>query len=211
MRVTLAFAQSLDGGIAARPGERTLLSGPEAMAYTHRLRAAHDAILVGVGTVVADNPRLTVRMAPGASPQPVVLDSTLRIPLDCALVAAPARPLWVMCGVHADAGRERALAERGVRVIRIAWPEDLAARWPRLLDALAQAGIDSLMIEGGARVIASVLAARCADRLSVTIAPRLLGGDAMHAVIGQDPLPALCDVRYERYGDDIVLEAMFAR
>jgi riboflavin biosynthesis pyrimidine reductase len=142
----------------------------------------------------------------------VVLDSTLRTPLDCALVTAPARPLWVMCGAQAPVERERALTERGVRVMRVEWPDAMAARWPCLLDVLSQAGVASLMIEGGARVIASALVGRCADRLSVTIAPRLLGG--VRAVDTQGAhfeLPALRDVRYERFGDDIVLEAALTR
>src|SRR3989304_8693232 len=73
--VTLSYAQSLDGCIAARAGERLALSGPESMRLTHRLRAAQDAILVGIGTVPADNPRLTVHLVQGQDPQPIVLDS----------------------------------------------------------------------------------------------------------------------------------------
>jgi GTP cyclohydrolase II len=211
MLVTLAFAQSLDGSIAARPGERTVLSGPVSMAYTHGLRARHDAILVGVGTVVADNPRLTVRLVNGPNPQPVVLDSALRIPLDCALIATPARPLWVLCAADAPDVREQALIECGVRVLRASWPATAIERWPHVLGALEHAGIASLMIEGGARVISSALMSGCVDRLSVTIAPRLLGG--LRAVDAQSAplLPALRDVRYERFGDDMVLEATLAR
>jgi 3,4-dihydroxy 2-butanone 4-phosphate synthase/GTP cyclohydrolase II len=209
MRITLSYAQSLDGSIAARPGERTTLSGPAAMAYTHRLRAAHDAILVGVGTVVADNPRLTVRLAPGANPQPVVLDSQLRIPDTCHLLASPVLPLWIVCAPGAPDGRRAALEARGVRVLCLeSAPESLPGRWPAIRALLAATGVRSLMVEGGARVIGSLLAAGCADALSVTIAPRFLNG--LRALPPEaHSSRAIRAMRYEQQGDDIVLEAEF--
>lgn len=207
-QVTLSFAQSLDGSIAGQPGRRTVLSGPESMAYTHRLRASHDAILVGVGTVIADNPKLTVRLAPGAHPQPVVLDSALRIPLECSLIANPVMPLWVLCGHDAPAERQRALESLGARVLRVEAPGAYHTRWPALLDALAARSIDTLMVEGGARVIASMLAGGAAHRLVVTIAPRLLGGlRALDAQIDPALLQRLANVRYEQMGEDMILEA----
>ncbi len=207
-RVTLSFAQSLDGSIAAQPGRRTILSGSESMAYTHRLRASHDAILVGVGTVIADNPKLTVRLAPGAHPQPIVLDSALRIPLLCNLIANPVRPLWVICAHHAPAGRQRALEDLGAQVLRVDAPGAYHTRWPALLGALAARSIGTLMVEGGARVIASLLTGRAAHRLAVTIAPRLLGGlRALDAQIDPSLLQQLVNTRYEKLGDDMILEA----
>ncbi|MCK4899238.1 MAG: RibD family protein, partial [Anaerolineales bacterium] len=84
--VTLSYAQSLDGSIAVRRGSPLSLSSPEAMTLTHRLRAAHETILVGIGTVLADNPRLTVRLVEGRNPQPIILDSHLRLFLDANLL-----------------------------------------------------------------------------------------------------------------------------
>jgi riboflavin-specific deaminase-like protein len=210
LKVTLAYARSLDGSIAAKPGERTTLSGPESMAYTHRLRAEHDAILVGVGTVLVDNPRLTVRLVEGANPQPVVLDSWLRTPLDCALVASPVRQLWILCDVDAPNDRERALTDRGVRVLRVYWPAEQPARWPAILDALDSAGIASLMVEGGAQVIASLTRAGLFDRLSVTIAPVRL--DGLRPQIGDGGAPRLMrDKRVLSMGADTVIETLFDR
>lgn len=210
MKVTLAYARSLDGSIAAKPGERTTLSGPESMAYTHRLRAEHDAILVGVGTVLVDNPRLTVRLVEGANPQPVVLDSWLRTPLDCALVASPVRQLWILCDVDAPNDRERALTDRGVRVLRVYWPAEQPARWPAILDALDSAGIASLMVEGGAQVIASLTRAGLFDRLSVTIAPVRL--DGLRPQIDDGGAPRLMrDKRVLSMGADTVIETLFDR
>src|SRR5512133_2370683 len=84
--VTLSYAQSLDGSLAAQRGTPLALSGPQSMELTHRLRAAQDAILVGIGTVLSDNPRLTVRLVEGSQPQPVILDSHLRFPLNANLL-----------------------------------------------------------------------------------------------------------------------------
>ena len=84
--VTLTYAQSLDGSIAATPGRPLSISGPVSMTLTHALRAAHDAILVGIGTILADNPQLTVRYLKGKDPQPVIVDSRLRCPLDARVL-----------------------------------------------------------------------------------------------------------------------------
>jgi len=208
MIVTLAFAQSLDGCITVRPGHPTALSCAEAMAYTHRLRAAHDAILVGVDTVLADDPRLSVRLVEGRSPQPIVLDSNLRMPLACRLVTQPVHPLWVLCSRFARADRQHELEAHGVRVLRAFDEGPYLARWPQMLDVLVAQGVGSLMVEGGSRVITSLLESGCAHRLSLTIAPRMLAG--LHAVHQTRlSLPELHNVRYRPVGSDLVVEADF--
>jgi len=121
--VTLSYAQSLDGSIAARSREPLTLSGVESMRMTHQLRAAHDAILVGIGTVLADNPRLTVRLVPGKSPQPVVLDSHLCLPLNANLLNLPPSP-WIAALEGADLQRRVALEARGGRVFHLPADED---------------------------------------------------------------------------------------
>ena len=93
--VTLAYAQSVDGSIARERGERYTLSGPDSLRLTHMLRSCHDAILVGVGTVLADDPELGVRMIEGRAPQPVVVDSQLRTPLSSRLLGRAGRRPWI--------------------------------------------------------------------------------------------------------------------
>ena len=201
--VTLSYAQSLDGSLAAVPGQPLALSGPESMTYTHQLRAAHDAILVGIGTVLADDPRLTVRLAPGPQPQPVVLDSRLRFPLDASLLRHP-RPPWIAATGRADPARQAALEAAGAQVVRL--PTDDAGRvhLPALLDTLRDAGIKTLMVEGGSAVITSFLSARLADRLALTLAPRMLGG--LRAVAAPCDL-RLQNVTYRTLGIDLIVEA----
>jgi GTP cyclohydrolase II len=205
--VTLSYAQSLDGSIAARPGHPLTLSGGQSMALTHSLRAAHDAILVGIGTVLADNPKLNVRLVPGKNPQPVVVDSRLRFPTYANLLRHNGRVPWIATSEKADPDRQMALEEAGARVLRLpgdnGWV-DLAA----LLKRLGDLGINSLMVEGGAQIITSFLAARLIDQMVITIAPLLVGG---LRVVDQSGLPyaanfpRLRNIRYQKVGEDLVL------
>ncbi len=200
--VTLGYAQSLDGSLTARRGLPLALSGSESATLTHSLRAAHAAILVGIGTVLADDPALTVRRIPGPSPQPVVLDSRLRFPLQARLLRHP-RGVWIACS-GADPQKRAALESAGARLFDL--PPDEAGRvaLPALLACLADEGIDSLMVEGGARVIRAFLSQGLADHLVLTIAPLFVGG--LHAVEGLLPdFPRLEEVGYERLGDDLIV------
>ena len=171
--VVLKYAQTLDGRIATGGGDSKWISGPQERRAPHAMRAACDAVAVGAGTVLADDPQLTVRMVPGASPIRVVLDSTLRVPPD-AQVFGPGAATIVLTSERSDPDRRVALRQRGVRVevVREA-PDgvDLADGLARLL----RLGIRCVLVEGGARVITSMLRERLVDRVVVAVAPLLLG------------------------------------
>jgi GTP cyclohydrolase II len=201
--VTLTYAQSLDGSVAAVPGQTLALSGPESKTFTHQLRAAHDAILVGIGTVLADDPRLTVRLVSGPNPQPILLDSQLRFPLDANLLRHP-HPPWIATTGRADPERQAALETAGARVLRLPADDCGRVHLPSLLDTLADAGIKTLMVEGGSAVITSFAAARLIDRLALTLAPRLVGG--LRAVSAPCDL-RLRNVTYRSLGTDLIVEA----
>lgn len=205
--VTLSYAQSLDGSIAAHAGRPLTLSGADAMTLTHRLRAVHRGILVGIGTVLADDPRLTVRRVDaGRDPEPVVLDSALRTPPRARLLRG-GRRAWIAAGPEADAGRERRLTAAGARVLRLPLDGGGRIRLDALLRALRAQGLESLMVEGGGRVITSFLSDRLVDHLVITLAPTLVGGvravDALTAAGGG--FPRLEDLRHRRVGEDLVL------
>jgi GTP cyclohydrolase II len=171
--VLLKYAQTLDGRIATRTGDSKWISGEAERSASHALRAACDAVLVGVGTVIADDPQLTVRLVPGSSPQRIVLDSTLRLPLD-ARVLDDAALTTLITTERASAQRRRTLEARGagVRVVQAGpWGVDIAAT----LALLRESGVRSLLVEGGAEVITSFLRARVVDRVVVGIAPTILG------------------------------------
>jgi 3,4-dihydroxy 2-butanone 4-phosphate synthase/GTP cyclohydrolase II len=205
--VTLSYAQSLDGSIAARPGEQTYISGPEALRLTHRLRAIHDAILIGIGTVLADDPQLTVRLVEGRQPQPIVVDSRLRFPLTARLLRGPVRP-WIVTTERADPSRQKALEAAGARVLRLPADDEGRVDLEALLGQLPRQAIHSIMIEGGAGIIASVLAEHLADRLVLTIAPMLLGGLNAVSQLGRRNgrlMPQLRRPQMHRLGRDVVL------
>jgi diaminohydroxyphosphoribosylaminopyrimidine deaminase / 5-amino-6-(5-phosphoribosylamino)uracil reductase len=171
--VTLKLAASLDGRIATASGESRWITGPAARGRAHALRASHDAILVGTGTVLADDPELTCRL-PGLdarSPLRVALDRHLRLP-PTARIFAP--PCWVL--TLADDAPE--LRARGVEVITV--PDDLAAT----LQILGGRGLTRVLVEGGGQLAASLLGAGLVDRLVWMRAPMVLGGDGIPAVAG---------------------------
>jgi 3,4-dihydroxy 2-butanone 4-phosphate synthase/GTP cyclohydrolase II len=205
--VTLSYAQSLDGSIAARRGEPLRLSGPQAMEMTHRLRSAHDAILVGIGTVLADDPRLNVRLVEGRDPQPVVLDSRLRTPLEARLLHGARQP-WIVTLPGTDRQVQLQLEGHGARILQVPPGEDGRLSLPALLECLGQLGIHRLMVEGGASVIASFFEQRLVDCLVLTIASRIVGG--LHIEVGQAAILPLLEPGYERLGDDLIVWGAFS-
>jgi 3,4-dihydroxy 2-butanone 4-phosphate synthase/GTP cyclohydrolase II len=208
IQVTLSYAQSLDGSITAKRGESLALSSPDSRVRTHELRAAHDAILIGIGTLLADDPRLTVRHAKGAHPQPVVLDSALRLPSTAKLLSHPTLRPWVVTTPRADTLDERRIEDAGGVVIRVAAGRDGRVDLAALLDALHERGIRSLMVEGGAAVITSFLSADLVDRVAITVAPVYVGGlNAVENSVWVDGRlrPHLRNPIYERVGRDLVL------
>jgi riboflavin-specific deaminase-like protein len=174
--VTLSYAQSIDGCLTVRRGQPYPISGQESLRVTHTLRTLHDAILVGVGTVLADNPRLNVRFAEGPDPRPVVLDSHLRIPLDSKLLTRSENLPWIACVPSADEEKWGALERRKVQVIKCRPNREKQIDLADLLEQLYLSGIRSVMVEGGAGVITGFLAAQLVDLAVITIAPVWLGG-----------------------------------
>lgn len=174
--VSLKLALSLDGRIATRTGESKWVTGPDARAKVHLLRSRNDAISIGIGTAIADDPRLTVRDAPGESPLRVVFDTKLRTPMGSRLVqTAREIPTMVLCGPEAPPDLEAELVQAGVEVLRTAQSAEGRLDVLTALRVLAQRNVVSLMVEGGAELAGSFLAGRFADELHVFVAPILLG------------------------------------
>lgn len=186
--VTLKLATSLDGKIATNAGESQWITGEAARASGHRLRAAHDAIMVGSGTALSDDPTLTCRL-PGLeahSPVRVVLDGQGRLPLQSRLArTAKDIPVWLITSKTAPA---KALEERralGIEVIAVGRAPSGKLDISETLAALAKRGITRLLVEGGASVAASLLRAKLIDRMAWYQAPMVIGGDGKPAI---DPL-----------------------
>ncbi len=198
--VTLTYAQSIDGSIAARDGSPIRLSCDESIKMTHELRASHDAILVGVNTVINDDPMLALKNVSGVNPQPIVLDSTLRTPLTARLLKHPTHPLWVAAS-RPDPQRQTQLEALGARIICVTSDSQGQVNLVSLLDHLGELGIKHLMVEGGAQVIRSFLAHRLADKLIITISPQLINGFRI------DSNALLHNVQYRQLGIDLIVEA----
>jgi 3,4-dihydroxy 2-butanone 4-phosphate synthase/GTP cyclohydrolase II len=202
--VTLAYAQSLDGSIAGYGNRPLVLSSPLSLALTHELRASHHAILVGIGTVLADNPRLNVRFANGQDPQPIVVDSRLRIPRETRLLEN-GRKAWIAATNAAASTAEAELQSRGATVLRVRALENGWVDLPPLLEMLAARGVRHLLVEGGARILTSFLERKLVDYIVVTISPRFVGGVRTLDPRPQSSFPSLGSWRSERVGRDLVL------
>jgi len=173
--VTAAFAMSCDGYLSAQRGHSTSLSGPQALCVTHQLRATHDALVVGVGTVLSDDPLLTTRLVEGPSPLRVVLDSHLRVPATARLLRSTQRPPCLVttaracsCSPHA-----RELEAAGADLVCVAESGE-GVSLPDALARLAERGVRSVMLEGGARVLESFFRAECVDYIALTVSPQPL-------------------------------------
>ena len=201
--VTLSYAQSWDGSITTRSGESLALSGAEATRLTHQLRSLHDGILVGIGTVLTDDPQLTVREWSGPNPQPIVLDSQLRMPVNARLCHHTDKNCWVLTRIK-DAN------DYSDQVEIITLGSDIDGR-VNLLDALSllwEKGIRMLMVEGGSDVITAFLKAQLADALVLTVAPTLVGGYKGVGNLGichKHLLPQIRPLSAEMLGDDLIM------
>lgn len=206
---TLKAAMTLDGKIATVTGASKWITGDAARADGHRLRDQHDAILVGIGTVLADDPQLTARLPGARDPLRVVLDTELRTPKTAKLAK---RGTLVVCGPDASARRAKALEQCGVEILRLP-VRDLGA----LATALAQRGVLSVLVEGGGEVHASFLAAGLADELVLYVAPKIVGGAAPSWVGGQgvgelaDAHGFAIDETIARLGDDLRITGVASR
>jgi len=180
---TLKLAASLDGRIATATGESRWITSEASRRYAHRLRAEHDAILVGAETVLRDDPELTCRLRGGRNPLRVILDGRLRLPLKAkVLTNTQAAATLVVTGQQASVAKIRQIEARGATVVCLPARAGRISM-TRLMRMLGRRGIMSVLIEGGATVAAAALAARVVDRLLIFYAPKLIGGDG-HPMLG---------------------------
>jgi len=205
--VIAQLGQSLDGFIATRSGDSRGLTGPEDHRHLHRLRSLVDAVVVGASTVLADDPRLTVREVPGESPTRVVLDPGARVSPTASVLADPEAPTLWLVGASAPAG-----LAGGPHVTVVRMRSDGPFEPADVVRVLLDRGLGRVLVEGGGRLVSAFLAAGALDRLYVTVAPRLLG-DGVPGVRfpGAD---ALADSRRGRprsfrLGNDVCTELNF--
>jgi diaminohydroxyphosphoribosylaminopyrimidine deaminase / 5-amino-6-(5-phosphoribosylamino)uracil reductase len=201
--VHLKIASSLDGRVAARSGHSQWITGAVARAHGHLQRACHNAILIGLGTAVADDPLLTCRLPgmEGRSPVRIVLDSRLRLPLTARLVAdARNTPTWLIVRADSEPTRLQAFRDVGVEVIAVPVDGDQRLDMAQLLQTLGERGLTRILVEGGPRVATTLIAGDLVDEVLWYRAPMLVGGDGVSA-IGAFGLQSLAAApRFERSG-----------
>lgn len=206
--VILKWAMSADGKIATKTGDARWISNEQTRRFTHRLRADAGAIIVGINTVLKDNPSLTARGIPGAkNPIRIILDHHLRLP-DKAKVLDHTAKTIVVCGEQSSLQRARQLMIKGVEVMQVKTLKDL-------LRKLADRGVAKVLVEGGGEVHASFIEQRLADQVFVVIAPLIIGGrQAITPVSGQGiskikDATKLHNIKITTIGDNVILEGSF--
>jgi diaminohydroxyphosphoribosylaminopyrimidine deaminase/5-amino-6-(5-phosphoribosylamino)uracil reductase len=209
--VTLKFAQTLDGRIATASGHSQWISSLSARRLAHRLRSIHDGVLVGVGTILQDDPELTVRFIRGRNPVRIVADSHLRIPLH-ANVLKHQNAARTIIATTAGAPHEKRKKLEGLGIETLLIDEDSHHRIDlrRVLTELGKKNLSSVLIEGGAAIITSVLRENLSDRIVVVIAPKILGKgiDTVNdlGIEKMDDALRFSYLKLLRRGDDLVID-----
>ncbi len=209
-QITLSYAQSVDGSISVERGKTTPISGPESLKLTHQLRAIHAGILVGIGTILADDPQLSVREVEGKNPQALILDSRLRFPIDSKLLQQSRKP-WIFYAEEKKQAQDRrkVLEEAGAKVFPVAADAKGGIDLKNFLQKVHDLGLQNIMVEGGATLLTSFLLSRLAHKTVITIAPVFIGGlkviDKMLIDHDQMNFPRILKANSSMLGNDIIL------
>ncbi|MFC5650870.1 bifunctional diaminohydroxyphosphoribosylaminopyrimidine deaminase/5-amino-6-(5-phosphoribosylamino)uracil reductase RibD [Paenibacillus solisilvae] len=208
--VTVKSAMTMDGKLAAKTGDSRYVSGPESRELTHTLRHQHMAIMVGVQTLLADDPELTTRLqVPAAHPIRIIVDSKLRMPLHAKLLQDKISPVLILTTEHADPSKCAALVAAGAQVVRCGSGEkvDLSVG----MQLLGERGIGSILLEGGGKLNGSMLEQGLIDKIVLFIAPKLIGGAASPSAFefeGFDRMSEaikIKDIQVQKVGPDVCL------
>jgi len=214
--VTLKFAQTLDGRIATASGQSRWISSDFSLRLAHRLRSAHDAVLIGVNTMIQDNPELTVRLIRGRNPLRVIVDSSLRIPVEAKVLKNQTRAKTIIA-TTATARPEKVvrLKSIGIETLVIGDDRDHHVDLKKLFAELGKRAISSILVEGGSAIITSMLKECLPDRVVIVIAPKILG-KGIEAVgdLGTKTIDESLRIAYRkisRKGADIILDGRLQR
>ncbi len=214
--VTLKFAQTVDGRIATSTGHSRWISSPPSLRFAHALRASHDAVLVGSGTVRQDDPELTVRLTGGRQPLRIVLDSRLNTPADARILKNQDRAKTLIATTTASSRKKAALFDKlGVEILHCSKDGPHRIDLKKLFLDLGKRDVSSILVEGGAAVITSVLKGKLADRIVIVVAPKIVGRgvEAVQdlGIKTMDDALTLSTLRLRRRGGDFILDGRINR
>lgn len=217
--VTLKFAQTLDGKIATLTGDSRWISGPSSLRFAHQLRSCHDAILVGVGTIIRDDPRLTVRLFEGKNPKKIIVDSRLRTPVNSNILRGKAALSTIVATTSlSDKEKIKKYQSKGAEVLLIKKDRSNQVDLQNLLQELGKRNICSVLVEGGSKIINSFLKKRSyrsiglADHLLVVIAPKIVGSGITYVTPNRfKHLFSFSHLKFFRSGDDIIIQAFIKK
>ena len=209
--VTVKYAQTLDGRIATKSGDSQWISSEASRRYVHHLRSVNDCIMVGVGTVATDNPKLTVRHVKGRNPLRIIVDSKLRIPIKSYVLTDDNSHLTIIATTsNAPSGKVTAVKKLGVEVLIMNKDRSGMVNLPNLLKELGKRKITSVLVEGGSEIVTSLLKANLVDKMIIPIAPKIIGKGL--EAIGDLNIKKIKDaIKFSSFktmkkGDDIIFE-----
>jgi diaminohydroxyphosphoribosylaminopyrimidine deaminase/5-amino-6-(5-phosphoribosylamino)uracil reductase len=213
--VTLKFAQTIDGRIATVSGHSRWISSAPSLRFAHKLRSSHDAVLIGVNTLIQDNPELTVRLVRGRNPLRVVVDSSLRIPMDAKVLKNQnAAQTIIASTATADPEKIARLRNSEIETVVIGEHTDDRVDLKKLFIELGKRNISSVLVEGGSSIITSMLKAKLPDRIVIVMAPKIVGkgidavGDLN--IHNMDESMRLAYRKIRRLGNDLIIDGRFA-
>ncbi|MEE9458748.1 MAG: RibD family protein, partial [Candidatus Bathyarchaeia archaeon] len=195
-----------DGCISKDKNKSMVLSDEESMILTHQIRSIHDAILVGIGTVLTDDPQLTVRKVQGKNPQPIILDTNLKLPPNAKLLKETNSP-WIISGKDSDVKKQKILEDLGAKVFRLPVKNN-NIDLHRLISKLVNENIGSVMVEGGAEIISSFMVDKLADFVVSTVTPTIIGRGVRpleQVPIKMDKMISLQNAKYVQIGKDLIV------
>jgi diaminohydroxyphosphoribosylaminopyrimidine deaminase/5-amino-6-(5-phosphoribosylamino)uracil reductase len=210
--VTLKYAQTLDGKIATITGDSRWISGVSSLRLAHGLRSCHEALLVGVDTIIRDDPRLTVRLVKGKNPLKIIVDSRLRIPLNSKILKGKMALSTIIATTSlAEQGKIKRMQSTGATVWVVKKTRSSQVDLCHLVQRLSRENIHALLVEGGSRIHASFLKNKLADHLVVVIAPMIVG-KGINCVRPNIPenfqsLISISSCRFLLADNDVILEA----
>lgn len=211
--VVLKYAMTMDGKIATATGASKWITGEAARENVHRDRHRYMAIMTGTGTVIKDDPLLTSRIPGGRNPIRIICDTTLQTPLTAKVINTTDEAATIIATSCTDKARQQPYIERGVRILEIPKAQDGHLSLPHLMKALAEDGIDSILLEGGGALNWSALAGGIVTKVQAYIAPKIFGGETARTPVGgtgiafPDQAFRLHHQKITTIGDDILIES----